>query len=1066
MLTAEPHHIIAIGASAGGLEEINTFFDHTPVDGVSYIIVQHLSAEFKSRMVELLSRHSKLAVQLAENGMSIRGNQVYLIPNDKFMTVRGHCLYLRGRENDRSPHMTINTFFLSLAADYGPKAIGVVLSGMGSDGTDGIKAIKKAGGLVIAREPEGTEFHSMPANAIATGMVDFILEPASMPAVIEDYVKRDLDLMTSGINDERHLVEIIELINQQLPLDFSDYKQSTILRRIKRRAASNNFGELESYIEFVKANPLELEALAKDFLISVTGFFRDTEAFNFVETKVLPAIVTALEPQHELRMWVAGCATGEEAYSLAMLISEQLGDKINNCVVKIFATDIDSAALAHGGKGIYHSGIMGNVSKDRLERFFLLEGDKYRVKPELRKMVIFAQHDLVKNPPYCNMHFVSCRNLLIYMTPALQKKIYMMLLFGLRQHGYLFLGSSENPMPIMQSLEVVSKKLKVYKNLEANQAVRFDSFSLPELSYKRPADSTFAQEEILKSPDRTLGDAVSETLSKNQKELVICIDQNERILKFYGDNTKFLLQKIMTSDFTELLPGPLSVAYKTMINQVIKTGEASWVNGIKIKQGQDIVEVTLSIIPMIFKGRPNGFLVVRIQQDKLLQIYTDADADLAFDEEVYLNKYTLSLEQENKELKEKLAISNEKLYSMNENMQSFNEELLSANEEMQSTSEEMQSINEELHTINSDYQFKNKELLELNDDLNNYFRSNINGQLFIDSELRLIKFSPGAAKLINVVDGDIGRPLGNISTNFKIETIIKDIRQVLASDDLVVTKEIEAQNGKWYQAMTMPYIRHSSNKTSGAIITFNDISELKRTQQQLDKKNEILMRINADLENFVHTASHDLLDPLNSIEGSISVMNAINVNDPELNDFLPIINTSVKKFRSLISEIAVVAKIENDSLLTELVDMDEILDNIDWSLTEKIKSSGVVIKRDLQVKHIVFSKKNLRSILYNLISNAIKYRSENSPVIHVRIASEDDHTILSVQDNGMGMDKRHVDKIFDKYSRLHTEIDGHGIGLYLAKKIVNASGGTITVESEPEKGSKFTILLSKVPADL
>ncbi|MEO6282378.1 MAG: chemotaxis protein CheB [Dyadobacter sp.] len=1064
MFAPEPHHIIAIGASAGSLEEINTFFDHTPVDGVSYVIVQHLSAEFKSRMVELLSRHSKLVVQQAENGMSIRGNQVYLIPNDKFMTVRGHCLFLRGRENDRSPHMTINTFFSSLAADYGPKAIGVILSGMGSDGTDGIKAIKKAGGLVIAREPEGTEFHSMPANAIATGMVDFILDPASMPAVIEDYVKRDLDLMASGINDEQHLVEIIEMINQQLPLDFSDYKQSTILRRIKRRAASNNFGELESYIEFVKANPQELEALAKDFLISVTGFFRDTEAFNFIETQVIPAIIKALEPQQELRMWVAGCATGEEAYSLAMLISEQLGDKINDCVVKIFATDIDNGALAHAGKGMYHSGIMGNVSKDRLERFFLLEGDKYRVKPELRKMVIFAQHDLVKNPPYCNMHFVSCRNLLIYMTPALQKKIYLMLLFGLRQHGYLFLGSSENPLPIMQSLEVVNKKLKVYKNLEANQAIRFDSFSLPELSYKRPADPSFTQEEILKSPDRTLGDAVSETLSKNQNELVICIDQNERVLKFYGDNTKFLLQKIMTSDLTELLPGPLSIAYKTMINQVIKTGESSCVNGIKIKQDQDIVEVTLSIIPMIFKGRPNGFLVVCIHQDKLHQL--TADSDLAFDEEVYLNKYTLSLEQENKEQKEKLAVSSEKLYSMNENMQSFNEELLSANEEMQSTSEEMQSINEELHTINSDYQFKNKELLELNDDLNNYFRSNINGQLFIDSELRLIKFSPGAVKLINLVDSDIGRPLGNISTNFRIETIIEDIRQVLSSDDLVVTKEIEAQNGNWYQVMTMPYIRHSSNKTSGAIITFNDITELKRTQQQLDKKNEILMRINSDLENFVHTASHDLLDPLNSIEGSINVMNAINVNDPELNEFLRIINTSVKKFRSLISEIAVVAKIENDSLLTELVDMDELLDNIEWSLSEKIKSSGAVIKRHLQVKHVVFSKKNLRSILYNLISNAIKYRSERSPIIDVRISDENDQTILSVQDNGMGIDNGHVDKIFDKYSRLHTEIDGHGIGLYLAKKIVNASGGTITVESAPKKGSKFTIQFSKMPADL
>ncbi|MCF2502053.1 hypothetical protein L0663_01570 [Dyadobacter sp. CY107] len=421
MFSAEPHHIIAIGASAGGLDELNTFFDHTPSDGVSYVIVQHLSADFKSHMVALLSRHSKLVVQEAENGMSIRGNQVYMIPNDKFMTVRGHSLYLTDKKDGPGSHMTINTFFTSLAADYGPKAIGVVLSGLGSDGSDGVKAIKKAGGLVIAREPEGTEFHSMPANAIATGMVDFILEPEAMPALIEDYVKRELDLLAAGIHDEKHTGEIIELISQQLPLDFSDYKHSTILRRIKRRAAANNFGDLESYIQFIKATPAELDLLARDFLISVTGFFRDTESFDFIEKQIVPSIISELAPGQEIRMWVTGCATGEEAYSMAMLVSEQLGDKINGHVVKIFATDIDSAALAQAGKGLYKPGTLASVSPERLERFFRMEGNDYRVSPALRKMVIFAQHDLVKNPPYCNMHFVSCRNVLIYMTPALQK---------------------------------------------------------------------------------------------------------------------------------------------------------------------------------------------------------------------------------------------------------------------------------------------------------------------------------------------------------------------------------------------------------------------------------------------------------------------------------------------------------------------------------------------------------------------------------------------------------------------------------------------------------------------
>lgn len=1056
MFIAEPHHIIAIGASAGGLDELNTFFDHTPTDGVSYVIVQHLSAEFKSHMVSLLSRHSKLVVQEAENGMSIRGNEVYIIPNNKFMTVRGHTLYLTNKDDGRSPHMTINTLFTSLAADYGSKAIGIILSGLGSDGTDGIKAIKKAGGLVIAREPDGTEFHSMPANAIATGMVDFILEPEAMPAVIEDYLQREIDLLASGIHDEKYANEIIELINQKLPLDFSDYKHSTILRRIKRRAASHNFSDLGTYTEYIKVTPGELDMLAKDFLISVTGFFRDTESFNFIENQIIPAILSELSPRQEIRMWVTGCATGEEAYSMAMLVSEQLGDKLNDHVVKIFATDIDSEALAQAGKGLYKPGILVNLSQQRLEKYFQPEGENFRVKPALRKLVIFAQHDLVKNPPYCNMHFVSCRNVLIYMTPALQKKIYLMLLFGLKQHGYLFLGSSENPIPILQSLKVISKKFKVYKNLDATHPVRFESFSLPEVSYRKLADAPHQKEQAYQIPDRTLGDAVNETLMKDLGQLMICIDQNEKILKFYGDTTRFLLQKIMTTNLSELLPGPLIVAYNAIIKNVVATGESSSVAGIKIKQGDQNASITLTVSPMIFKGRSNGFLVVRISEENSTKITDHAQV---FDEEIYYNDYTQSLEQEVKDLKEKLIASNERMYSLDENMQSFNEELLSANEEMQSTTEEMQSINEELHTINSDYQLKNKELLELNDDLNNYFRSNVNGQLFIDDQLRLIKFSPGAAKLINLIESDIGRALSSISTNFKVETIIDDISQVLLNNELI-SKEIQTKDNRWHQVMTMPYIKQIDNKTSGAIITFNDITELKTIQEQLDKKNEALMRINADLDNFICTASHDLLDPLNSIEGTISLMNTIDTSDPEIKEILPIISGSVKKFRSLISEIAVVAKIENNSIETESVDLEELLDNVEWSLAERIKSSGAMIKRDVQVRQAIFSKKNLRSILYNLVANGIKYRSKKTPVIIVQFAVEGNQTILSVRDNGMGIEKHHLEKIFNKYTRLQSNGEGYGIGLYLTSKIVNASGGRIAVESEPGKGSTFTIYLN------
>ncbi|AMR33990.1 chemotaxis protein CheR [Mucilaginibacter sp. PAMC 26640] len=1049
-----PHHIIAIGASAGGMDEINLFFDHTPLDGVAYVIVQHLSPDFKSRMVELLGKHSKLEVLEAEDGSEIKSNQVYLIPNDKFMTIEGGRLRLTNKAKVKAPHLTINAFFNSLAVDCGTKAIGVILSGLGSDGTEGVKNIKKAGGMVIARNPETTDFSSMPSHAIATGLVDFILEPAAMPDTIEDYVNKELTVDKDDQNDEKYIKKIVDLIKERSTLDFSDYKLPTILRRTKRRADHGNFSSLEKYLFFLKSNTEEVEALAKEFLISVTSFFRDKEAFTFIEKKIIPVVLAQITPGEELKMWVAGCATGEEAYSMAILVAEQLSGKYKDIVVKIFATDIDSAAMDFAGKGIYNKDIAKHVSEARLKKYFNKEGECYRVNPEIRNMVIFAQHDLVKNPPYCNMNFISCRNLLIYMSPVLQKKIFSMMLFGLKMNGYLFLGSSENPMPIIKNLEVVQKKWKIYKNLKARREVSFDAFTLPELldSKRIPA---IQREENTLSTNNTVSEAMNTQLAEQQDYLAVCIDEHNLVVKSYG-NTKYLLKQHFNLNLAELLPKPLAVAFNALKQKVGQTGKPATLTGIKIKHESLTVKVTLVISLLKVNKNEQKLLLVTIRQDE--QQETPIADDAIFDEKIYHDKYTLNLEEELKELQVKLHSAYERLDASNENMQSFNEELISANEEMQSTNEEMQSVNEELHTINADYQLKNKELLEINDDLNNYFRSNINGQLFINNDLLLMKFSPGTVKQINLLETDIGRPLSNISTNIKFETIIEDIKQVLA-EGTVITKEIETNNGKWYQIMTMPYVQMVDEKRNGAIVTFNDITELKATQVELNRKNKSLERINGDLDNFVHTASHDLLAPLANIETSIGVMNLIKVTDPGLSKFITIINSSVKKFRTLINDISVVARIEGDMLSMEMVDVEEIIANIEWSLESRIQQSGAVITKNLEIKKVMFSKKNLRSILYNLIANGIKFTNGSSPLIHIAIFRDADHITLTVNDNGLGIAKNQVDIIFSMYGRLNKEVEGQGIGLYLAKKIINAADGNMTVESEVGIGSTFTICL-------
>ncbi|MBE9584260.1 PAS domain-containing protein [Mucilaginibacter sp. JRF] len=1052
MLNVAPQYIIAIGASAGGMEEINIFFDHTPLDGVAYVIVQHLSAEFKSRMVELLAKHSKLIVNEAKNGVSIKSNEVYLIPHNKVMIIKNGRLFLTDKHKNNAPHLTINTFLHSLAVDNGRKSIAVILSGLGSDGTEGVRSIKNAGGMIIARNPETTQFSSMPSHAIATGLVDFILEPETMPNAIEDYVKHEQIFVANSEREEDTINEILELIRDSSPLDFSDYKKPTILRRTKRRAAFHHIASLDEYLDFLRRTPAEAEALAKDYLISVTSFFRDKEAFLQIENNVIPDLLRRHKPGEELKVWVAGCATGEEVYSLAIILYELLNQEHKDVVVKIFATDVDSYALSYAGKGIYSNSIENDVSRERLEKHFVKDGDFYKIKADLRQMVIFAQHDLVKNPPYCNMDLVSCRNLLIYMTPLLQQKVLNMLRFGLKKEGYLFLGSSENAVSILNDLEVVHKKWRIYKNQRHKRAVTFETFNLPELMEIHKT-TVPTREIVANNTNQTLAEAIIGTLAKEIGYVAICVDENHRVIKSYGNSSKYLRQENFNTNLPELLPKPLAIVYNTLFKDVSKTNQPASVSNIIINNNNNIISVDISIRSLIIKkGDPRLFLAV----------FTDTESgslasetSKVFNEGIYFDEYTNNLEEELKELKVKLSSAYELLDASNENMQSFNEELISANEEMQSTNEEMQSVNEELHTINTDYQLKNKELLELNDDLNNYFRSNINGQLFVDNNLVVMKFSPGTLKLFNLSENDTGRSLKTISNNIKIDTIIPDIEKVIL-DASVINKEIESNNGSWYQVTIMPYLQLSENKQNGAIITFNDVTALKKAHLEVDKKNNSLMRINADLDNFAHATSHDLIGPLNNIELSINTINR-KITDPEMNRFLTIINSSVRKFSLMIKEIGTVAKIENDRLASEMVNLDELIDNIEWSLENKIEISKAVILRNFAVKDILFSKKNLRSILYNLISNAIKYRSERTPVILINTTLTAEETVLTIEDNGKGIPEDSISKVFDIYSRLNENIEGTGIGLYLVKKIINAAGGSISVESNVNQGSKFTL---------
>lgn len=1075
-------YIIAIGASAGGLEAISAFFDYTPLDSVSYIVIQHLSADFNSHMAQILAPHSKLKVIEAIENVDIKTNTVYLIPSSKFMIVENGRLILTEKKDQPRPHMTIDYFFASLAKERGNKAIGVILSGTGSDGSKGIEAIKHAGGIALVQDPDTASFNGMPMAAIATHCVDRILSPEAMPQVIEEYVKDGvLELLTDQASEqisEKELEQIFNLIKERLPLDFSDYKRPTIIRRIKRRMAHHNLATVSKYYHFLKDNNEEISLLANDFLISVTSFFRDTEAFKIVEDTVIPEIIKKNNTE-VLKIWVAGCATGEEAYSMAILIKEYLNQHPKNIEVKIFATDISKAALDTASKGVYPESITKTVSQERLQQFFKKDGPTYKIKHEIRKMLIFAQHDLTKNPPYCNIDLICCRNLLIYLNITLQQKVFALLHFGLKEGGYLFLGPSESTTVIKNGFNEISGKWNILKSTTTGRAIGFDTFSSHMIGDLKTTTVEMSRKNIVPMSKSEFSDQVNAALLLESGFNGVCTDENLSVVQSFG-NTKHYLKNInFNHNLNDLLPEHISIGFKAAAHKALKLDERVVLDGLNL-------EVSDKVKPNIINIILRPFQLNGSEERLLLVLFTESQAKMTEKNVIHIadinevtKEHVISLEQEVAQLKhsldvahESIASSNEKMQSFNEELQSANEEMQSANEEMQSTNEELQSVNEELQTLNKDHQLTIDELTDLNDDLNNYFRCNTNGQLFVDRDLLLKRYSPEVVKHINIREGDIGRPLSNITTNIKFETLIEDVKKVI-HDGESITREAEANDGNIYQVMTMPYLRKDSKKPDGVIVSFYDINELKKllkelsvsnnnldiSNQSLDKSNKSLLRINADLNNFVFGASHDLNAPIVNIESLLEIFNEkMDMKDPEVMELSEMMKKSVINFKAVIKDLATLGYIESEDADEHMESFPVLFEEIKEVLSEKIKLSKAVFHTDFRKKEIRFAKKNLRSVLLNLLTNALKFSSPDRILeISIKTEKKEEFIVLTIKDNGIGIPKEEIENVFKKYKRVNESIEGTGIGLYLIRKIINASGGKIEVECEEGKGCTFKV---------
>lgn len=1032
-------------------------FDHTPEDGVSYVIIQHLSPDHKSFMAELLAKHSKLEIFEVEDNMLVERNRVYLMPKGKNMTIKNRKLFLTDSYPNQ-PNKAIDIFLNALAEDQGEKAIAVILSGTGTDGTKGIAAIKKMGGLVIVQDPESAKFNGMPNSAIQSGSVDAILSPELIPDEIIAFLKQG-KLQSSFLTkisekNEKALLEILHLVEQHTPLDFTNYKRPTIIRRIVIRMTHNKISSLAAYTDFLKNNPAEINILVQQFLISVTKFFRDQEAFAVVSEKVIPEIVESKLLVDKLKVWVVGCATGEEAYSLAILIQEYLTAIKKNIEVKIFASDIDKTALLFASKGVYAESIESDVSEERLNKFFIKQEKSYKVRDSIRKMIIFADHDIVKQPPYGKIDLISCRNLLIYINPLLQKRILASLHFCLNLGGYLFLGPSESLGDLKTSFEEIDKKWKIYKNTEISLNFRDTTYSTPGLTPQWVNPRQVSTPVISSMDNNLLGSLNKSLLEESGYDSGVCVDGDFRIIQFFGAYEKYLLPKMFNFSLLEMLPEELYIATSTTLRKAVKENKRVVIKGVKFSVDDSNRLVTICVKP-ILSDKPlmqSVLLVLFGQEEEVMK--ADKDVEV-FQMEKHSLRYLDDMNTELAETKQKLKEALTAVKISNESIDSYNEELISSNEEMQSTNEELQSVNEELQTVNTEYQLKIKELAELNDDLNNYFKGTLNGQIYVDRNLIVRKFTPSAIIQVNLKDSDIGRSLRDISTNIKFDVLSEDISMVISSGT-TTEKEIQTNDNRWYQMMIIPYIRQQDDQKDGAIITFNDITQLKDAQERLAK-------INADHGTFIYSASHDLKSPLANVSALISFLK--DISDPDnrsIKDLTDLIDMSITKLKETINELSDIARIESEINEVEPIDLADLVEDVKYSIRNKILESRVKFKSVFKVEKVQFFKKNLRSILLNILDNAIKYRSMDRDLeVILRTEELKEYIVLSIQDNGLGLESKKKNEIFHKFKRQHSHVEGSGVGLYLVKKLMTNAGGRIEVESELGKGSTFRLYFKK-----
>ncbi len=1067
----EAPYLVCLGASAGGLEALEAFFSALPTDtGAAFITVVHFSPDFKSQMPELLQRHTSMEIEVAREGTVLRSNRIYIIPPGKNMAYYKGELTLK--DQDRTPghalNLPIDIFLKSLATGPAHRMIAVILSGTGSDGSHGIRDLKDAGGIVLVQSPESSKFDGMPRSALDSGIVDSSDNPQELAAKVvrlldkTPQVEIDCEVDNEQIASD-DLSGVLETLRAHFKLDLGYLRPTMLRRRVRRRMALLGITSVYKYVKRLEEDVAEARSLRQDTFIGVTSFFRDKESFERLQRHLASELLSNTS-DGQFRIWVPACATGEEVYSLAITTLEAMEASNVKRELKIFATDIDEESLARASKAVYPTSGISEIGPVRLAKYFIHNGDTITIRPSIRELVICAQHNLVKDPPFTKIDLVSCRNFLIYLEQPAQENVLSALHFSLKPGGTVFLGSAEAMGRLGNEFEDIDSKHKLFRKSR--------NVTLPAMRRRAGMrDPIIAASRATLSPtdrnrDASLRQIIDSIIEKDGKSAaVVGIDGN--VIEILGDPLEiFQLPKgKLTTDIMRMVSDEVTAALTTGMQKLRRDdNKVQYVIRLK-SQPSKRVTIKMSRLPAINNIAERIIIVVEPSPTHDAAQLPDR-ASIDKDTSLRMKELHLELQQ----TRESLQATIEELQSSNEEQQSTNEELVASNEEFQSTNEELQSVNEELYTINVEYQNKIQELAVLAADLDNLLRNIDLGTLFIDSDLRIRKFTPATDQVIKLLEHDVGRSIEDFAHSLGTE-FLSDVKEVIKSGK-TVERDLRGHRGNWLMVRILPYLAHSG-KQDGAVVTFVEVTPIKNAQEmtrmandQLSFANLELTRQREELEDLFSIVAHDLKRPVAALDGLLKLVNvAPNEQDASSEDeFLSKALNECGRMKRMLVDLAYVSGLTRREATREVVELQEWLDELVDRFRADAESKGVRINCICDDGRVEIGRAFIEEAFVNLMENALKYGTSNkNPRIDITCLINEGTLEISVRDNGKGIAPENHQKVFEPFRRLDPDsTEGSGIGLVAARRLITRDGGSLSLQSATGEGARF---VAHIPID-